>query len=119
MQRANSLGLAGILLIIIGVVLLSVPRFVVGHEPMLRFHGPLVPWYRVGPVWDWWFVLVVAGRFAVFLGVLVLIAWAIQRLTRPSLSQPSSQAIAILQERYARGELTREQYEQMLRDLRG
>jgi len=61
----------------------------------------------------------------VIIGIIVLVIWAVRRLTsgqgqtlnsfgpeRPSTAQE------ILQTRYARGEITREEYRQMLADLR-
>ena len=54
----------------------------------------------------------------VLVGVVVLIVWAVNRFTAHG-SQPSggTSAREILQVRYARGEITREQYQQMLSDL--
>lgn len=57
-------------------------------------------------------------------GIIALVAWAISRLTgdrerrwdRPGLDGPSPLDIA--KERYARGEITREQFEQLRNDLR-
>ncbi len=57
---------------------------------------------------------------ALLVGVILLIVYGIRRLSRGSSSAPASQkstAKEILQERYARGEITRDQYQQMLEDL--
>lgn len=57
---------------------------------------------------------------AVLVGLILLIIWAIRRLSHGSSSAvtpPKPTAKEILQERYARGEITREQYQQMLEDL--
>jgi len=58
---------------------------------------------------------------AVLIGVVLLIVWAVRGLAGGSShwNQPSSsQSPAdILKVRYARGEITREQYQQMLKDL--
>ncbi|HET7088592.1 MAG TPA: SHOCT domain-containing protein [Anaerolineae bacterium] len=55
------------------------------------------------------------------LGVVLLIAWLVRRIDangRASQAAPSSVSPRdILQVRYARGEITREQYQQMLADL--
>ena len=58
---------------------------------------------------------------AIIIGVVMLIVWAVQRMAggggnRNSLSGDLSPR-EILQARYARGEITREQYQQMLQDL--
>lgn len=54
----------------------------------------------------------------IIVGVVVLVVWAVKRFTAPGSQLPSGQsAREILQARYARGEITREQYQQMLSDL--
>ncbi len=58
-------------------------------------------------------------------GVVLLIAWLWRRVNpdggRPAMAQPAGGPMVspkeILQVRYARGEITREQYQQMLVDL--
>jgi putative membrane protein len=54
----------------------------------------------------------------VLAGIVVLIVWAVRRFSTPS-NPPNSgpSPREILQARYARGEITREQYQQMLSDL--
>ncbi len=57
---------------------------------------------------------------ALLVGIILLIVYGIRRLSHNAGSATSSQkstAREILQERYARGEITREQYQQMLEDL--
>ena len=59
----------------------------------------------------------------VIIGVVLLVVWAVRRIgaagpgsvTYPGSGQPSAREI--LQTRYARGEITREQYLEMLADL--
>jgi putative membrane protein len=55
----------------------------------------------------------------VIVGIIVLIVWAVRRSsdsgTRPAGGQTPRE---IVQARYARGEITREQYQQMLDDLK-
>lgn len=57
----------------------------------------------------------------IIVGIVVLIAWAVKRFSGSSINwnrsvgNPSPREI--LQARYARGEITREQYQQMLNDL--
>jgi putative membrane protein len=54
----------------------------------------------------------------VIAGIVVLVVWAVRRFTAGSGLSPNGQSPReILQARYARGELTREQYKQMLDDL--
>ena len=60
-------------------------------------------------------------NIAVLVGIIALIVWAVKRFSDGSTNwgQTSSgqSPREILQARYARGELTREQYQQMLSDL--
>ncbi len=51
-------------------------------------------------------------------GVIILVVWAVRRFTERGSGQSGSQSARdIVQQRYARGEITREQYQQMLNDL--
>lgn len=60
----------------------------------------------------------------VIIGIIVLVIWAVRRLTSTQGStlnsfnpQGQSTAREILQTRYARGEISREEYQQMLTDV--
>jgi putative membrane protein len=69
--------------------------------------------------WGWWMIFGWIWM-VVFWG---LIIWAVATLlrylgTRDS-SQPSSNAATILEERFARGEINRDQLEEMRKTLRG
>jgi putative membrane protein len=58
-------------------------------------------------------------NLAIIIGIMILIVWAVKRFTNGN-SLPGSSAQTpreILQTRYARGEITREQFQQMLSDL--
>lgn len=59
-------------------------------------------------------------NLVVVVGIVVLVVWAVKRFssgTSFNLGSGSQTPREILQARYARGELTREQYQQMLQDL--
>ncbi len=60
-------------------------------------------------------------NLAILVGFVILIIWAVRRFTSgtPNLNQHSGEQSPreILQVRYARGEITREQYQQRLSDL--
>lgn len=74
--------------------------------------GPgMMGWGAVGS--PWWLLAWAAGWLIVAGGLILVVAWAV-RLAR---SSARSDPLAILKERYARGELTHEQYEQMRRHL--
>ena len=57
----------------------------------------------------------------IIIGVVLLVVWAVRRFTSGTTngSQPlgNQSPREILQARYARGEITREQYQQILQDL--
>lgn len=60
-------------------------------------------------------------NLAIVIGIVVLIIWAVKRFssgtTSWNQSSGSQSPREILQARYARGEITRDQYQQMLSDL--
>ena len=56
-------------------------------------------------------------NLAILIGIVVLIVWAVKRFTGSSPSASAQSPREILQARYARGEINREQYQQMLQDL--
>lgn len=75
-------------------------------------------------MWDWWgwsgmgwWMLIGMTLMVVFWGGLIfLIVWAVKRLTERGPGD-SRTPLGIARERYARGEITREQYEQLKKDL--
>ena len=81
-------------------------------------------WGAVGNfgAWGWVaMILQVVLWVAMIAGIILLVVWAIRRSSRTPASsyaisgQPAAKEI--LQARYARGEINREQYQQMLNDL--
>jgi putative membrane protein len=57
-------------------------------------------------------------NIAILIGTVALIVWAVNRFSSGSHQSAGNQSPReILQARYARGEITREQYQQMLADL--
>jgi putative membrane protein len=56
-------------------------------------------------------------NLAILVGVVILIVWAVKRFTSGNISPSGQTPREILQTRYARGEITRDQYQQMLSDL--
>lgn len=56
-------------------------------------------------------------NLAIVIGIVVLIVWAVKRFSSGNLSTGGQTPREILQTRYARGEITRDQYQQMLSDL--
>jgi putative membrane protein len=60
-------------------------------------------------------------NLAIIVGIVILIVWAVKRFTSGTANwnQPSGNQAPreLLQARYARGEITRDQYQQILQDL--
>ncbi len=56
-------------------------------------------------------------NIAIIVGIVILIVWAVRRFSGGVTSSGGQSARDILQVRYAKGEITREQYQQMLKDL--
>lgn len=108
--------------IVIGAVVLVLLLF------SLLGGGMMMGWGMMGPgMMGWggfgfnplWAILMLLFWVLIIGGVALLVVWLF-RQGQPAPSHPGgSQALNILQERYARGEITREQYEQMRRDIEG
>ncbi|MCK4862757.1 MAG: SHOCT domain-containing protein [Dehalococcoidales bacterium] len=65
----------------------------------------------------WWMAF--GGIWMVFFwgGLIALIVWGISRLTRNNSSGRKQHPLEIARERYARGEISREEFEQIKKDL--
>ncbi|HID51826.1 MAG TPA: SHOCT domain-containing protein [Anaerolineae bacterium] len=80
-------------------------------------------WWGQGFSWGW---MLFGGLMMILFwgGLIALIVLAVRGLTgvgsstvTPAPASASNSALRILQERYARGEITKEEYEDMRRDL--
>ena len=72
--------------------------------------------------WGWgWGGMLIGGLFMLVFwgGLIALIVWGITRAVQPSGGTPhySKTPLDIAKERYARGEITKEEFEQIKRDL--
>jgi putative membrane protein len=69
--------------------------------------------YALG--WGWW-----GGLLTSFVGIafIVLVVWAIVRVTTHHNSEAKQTPLDIAKERYARGEITKDQFEQIKKDLK-
>ncbi len=67
----------------------------------------------------WYGLISLLFNALIIAGVVVLVVWAVRRFSAPSSHLASGQTPReVVQARYARGEITREQYQQMLDDLK-
>lgn len=68
----------------------------------------------------WWSAMMMLFWLLVIGGVVLLVVWLLHQ-GAPASAGPIGErrALEILRERYARGEISREEYEQMRRDLEG
>ncbi len=74
--------------------------------------GMMGGWWASNPGWG---VAMLVFWVLLIAGVVLLVVWGIRQAGPGALAH--RRPLDILKERYARGELTREQYEQMRRDL--
>ena len=65
----------------------------------------------------WWMVFGGLWMIIFWGGLIALIVWGISRLARRGGSADKPTPLEIAKERYARGEVTREQFEQIKKDL--
>ena len=65
----------------------------------------------------WWMIFGVILMIVFWGGIIALVVWGIRRLVQGSPSRESRNALDIAKERYARGEITKEQFEQIKKDL--
>lgn len=85
-------------------------------EWRVRWHGP----FHAGPPREWiWILDLLEALFwlALLIAIVLLVVWLARRIGSEPIRTPSKRARDILDKRYARGEITREQYLQMRRDL--
>jgi putative membrane protein len=74
---------------------------------MEHFHDSMGWWMVFGWVW-----------FIIFWGAIVgLVVWGVKRLTERGGSEGKRSPLDIAKERYARGEISREEFEQIKKDL--
>lgn len=105
------------LLIVLAVVLLVIllgPGLVWGMMGWsMMGPGIMGPWGVTAS--SWWSVAMLVFWALMLVGIAVLVIWAIRQMGPGEAA--SRRPLEILKERYARGELTREHYEQMRHDL--
>lgn len=107
-----------VVLVVLAVLLLPALWMAVvmggGMGPWMM--GPWMMGGWGGTVSPWWVALSFIFSLLVLAGIGLLVVWAVRQVGAGGGGR-SARALEVLQERYARGEITREQYEQMRRDL--
>jgi putative membrane protein len=94
-----------------GLLVLAAPAVVCAQMDSWAWHGEMHP---VGLWALTMFVLFLAFWGVVITGAIIALRW----LLRAARGTPGDRAIDILRERYARGEIGKEEFEAKLRDLR-
>ena len=73
--------------------------------------------WHFGEGMGWWMLFGGTWMF-VFWGIVIgLIVWGVARLTRRNNDRRSDDSLSIARERYARGEMSREEFEQIKKDI--
>ena len=79
--------------------------------------------WDMGDNMGWWMVWGSLMMIVFWGGIIALAVWGVQSLTRREQGAPPQAGrehpLEIAKQRYARGEITREEFEQMKRDLEG
>ena len=71
-------------------------------------------WWPWDTAMGWWMV---AWMVVFWGGLIALIVWEIKKLTERGGSTPKHDPLDIAKERYAKGEISREEFEQIKNDL--
>ena len=66
-----------------------------------------------------WMIFIFIFVVAIIVGIILLIVWLVRRVSCPGeISKPKARdAIEILKERYAKGEITKKEFETMEKDI--
>ena len=74
-------------------------------------------WMHGAPVGDWWWMMLIGwGFMLLFWGAIIaLVIWGVRQFT--GRRELDCSPLDIARERYARGEITQEQYEEIRRTL--
>jgi len=72
-----------------------------------------------GPGMSWWMIFGGGFFFLFWVAIIALVIWAWTKLAGESRGQPSPRRdpLDIAKERYARGEISKEEFEQLKKDL--
>lgn len=65
----------------------------------------------------WWMAFGGLWMLIFWVGLVVLIVWGVTKLSRRDGSTPRRSPLDVAKERYAKGEISREEFEQLKKDL--
>ncbi len=71
-------------------------------------------WWPFGTAMSWWMIIWIVVFWG---GLVALIVWGIKKLTERGDSTSKRNPLDIAKERYAKGEISREEFEQLKKDL--
>ena len=69
-----------------------------------------------GGMWIWMFFNIIIW-ILVILGIVLLVVWVVRKTRIGERSRVEESALEILKKRYARGEISKEEYEEKKRDI--
>jgi len=71
-------------------------------------------------MWDMgngWWAFGGISMMLLWIGVVILVIWGVMKIARSNGSETKSDALDIAKERYAKGEISKEEFEQIKKDL--
>ena len=74
-------------------------------------------WWDLPAGMGWWMGFGVIWTIIFWVGLIALIVWAIKKLTGGGSTTSRNSPLDIARERYAKGEISREEFEQLKQDL--
>ncbi len=102
--------------VIVALANLLLPAPIWAQERTWEFHGGMHPMWWMWSAWGIGMMLMMLVFWGVvIIGLVLAIRW-LMRGPRPS---PADRALDILRERYARGEINKDEFDAKLRDLGG
>lgn len=72
-------------------------------------------------MWDcgagWWWAFGGVSMILLWVGLIVLLVWVVMKVVKGSSNESKGDAMDIARERYAKGEISKEEFEQIKQDL--
>lgn len=102
--------------LLVGLILLAVFAFVIALTVRVFFRPTTMPYYG-GGIFLFFFPFGVLVLFLIVIVIARLILWPWGGGYRRAYWRHHSEATEIVKARYARGEITKEQFDQLMRDL--